>query len=60
MTLWKLLEIISIVPELNLEFDLIAVIVHFFKAGKLFFRHDDVIMTSQSVAQVSKLGVLQL
>ena len=43
-TLRKLLQIISIVPELNMqdttllfniEFDFIAVIVQFFKAGKL-------------------------
>ena len=46
-------EIISIFPELNLEFDLIAVIVQFFKAGKLFFRYDDVIMASVPVVQVS-------
>ena len=34
-------------------------LVQFFKAGKLFFRYDDVIMTPWSVVQLSKLGVLQ-
>ena len=45
--------------HLNLEFDLIAVIVQFFKAEKLFFRYDDVIMASRLVVQVTKVGVLQ-
>ena len=45
--------------EIEINGEVIAVIVQFFKAGKLFFSCDDVIMASRLVVQISKVGVLQ-
>lgn len=62
MVTLKFLEMISIALELNkqnldLEFIPIATLIHFLQAEKLFFKYDDVIVTSRLVVQVLEVGI---
>ena len=43
---------------MNLEFVPIAAFIQFFQVEKLFFKHDDVIVTSQLVVHVCEVVIM--